>query len=382
MRKMQFILLILMLSFFIFSCGGDDSGEKASEVAEDIPPYTVNAYVPDGDGTLKILLLYDMEGISGVNKYEQVGFGNPEYETGRANLTKDVNAVIDGLFAGGADVVHLTDGHGSGNPDPDVDVDKLDSRAQMLYKDVRYKPYVDLAETEQYDAVVVVAMHAKTGDAGFLAHTYNGGCDWIINGKSISETEIVAFSWGRKGIPIIFASGDDVLKGQLEYMDWMEYVTVKKSISWVDAELFPLDEVHAEMREKAKKAVENLANAKYVKFTEPLTAALRTQFPADHSILEGVPGIDYKNNTVTFQAQTYREAYDGIEELIRVAGAGRQMKLMGEFLAQSEYGSKVFKEARAYMFKKMQDIIDGKVDPNAKPEKKEEKKDEQYFGVK
>jgi len=375
--------MVLMLSLFLLSCGGgDQGGEGAGDAAADIPPFTVNAVVPDEDGTLKILLLYDMEGISGVNKIEQVGFGNPEYETGRENLTKDVNAVIDGLFAGGADVVHLTDGHGSGNPGPDVDLDKLDSRAQMLYKDVRYKPYIDLPETEQYDAVVVVAMHAKTGDAGFLAHTYNGGCDWIINGKSITETEIVAFSWGRYGIPVIFASGDDVLKDQLEYMDWMEYVTVKKAINWIDAELFPLDGVHEEMREKAKRAVENLANAKFVKFNEPLTAALRTQFPADHSILDGVPGIDYKDNTVTFKAQTFREAYDGIEELIRVAGAGRQIKLLREYLTQSEYGSKVFKEARAYMFKKMQDMVDGKWDPNAKPEKREEKKDEQYFGVK
>jgi len=375
--------MILMLSLFLFSCGGgDQGGEGAGDAAADIAPFTVNAVVPDEDGTIEILLLYDMEGISGVNKIEQVGFGNPEYETGRANLTKDVNAVIDGLFAGGADVVHLTDGHGSGNPDPDVDLDKLDSRAQMLYKDERYKPYIDLPETEKYDAVVVVAMHAKTGDAGFLAHTYNGGCDWIINDKSITETEIVAFSWGRYGIPVIFASGDDVLKDQLEYMDWMEYVTVKKAIHMLDAELFPLEDVHGEMREKAKKAVENLATAKYVKLTEPLTAALRTQFPADHSILEGVPGIDYKDNTVTFKAQTFREAYDGIEELIQVAGAGRQIKLLREYLTQSEYGSKVFKEARAYTFKKMQDMIDGKWDPNAKPEKKEEKTDEQYFGVK
>lgn len=379
MRKMWFTVLVLVMAVFLFSCGsGDRGGEK---IAEEIPPYTVNAVVPDGDGTNKILVYYDMEGISGVNKYEQVGFGNPEYETGRENLTMDVNAVIDGLFAGGADIVHVTDAHGSGNPEPDVDLEKFDSRAQMLYKDTPYKPYIDLPETEKYDAVVVVAMHAKTGSNGFLAHTYNGGCDWIINGKSICETEIIAYSWGRYGVPVIMATGDDVLKGQLEYMDWVEYVTVKKAINWLDAELFPLDEVHAEMREKAKKAVENLASAKYVAFSEPLTAALRTQFPADHSILKGVPGIDYKNHTVTFKAQTYREAYEGIEELIQVAGAGR-MKLIQEYLAQSEYGPKVFKEARAYMFKKMNDMIEGKWDPNAKPEMKEEKKDEQYFGVK
>jgi len=222
-------------------------------------------------------------------------------------------------------------------------------------------------------------MHAKTGSPGFISHTYNGGCDWIINGKSINETEIIAYSWGRFGIPVIFASGDDVLKGQLEYMDWLEYVTVKKALSWTDAELYPLDQVHAEMEAKAKKAVENLSRAKYVAFTEPLTAGLRTQFPADHSILEGVPGINYKDHTVTFPAKTYREAYDGIVKLIRVAGLGR-LKLMQEYLAQSEQGPQIIKEVRAYMLKKYEDWMAGKWDPDAAAVQ-EEKKDDKYFGA-
>jgi D-amino peptidase len=374
MRKVLLTGVLAMLIACLSFCG------REQKTATEVPAYTVNAVRPDADGTTKILLYYDMEGISGVNRTEQTGFGNPEYQTGRDNLTQDVNAVIAGLFAGGADVVHVTDAHGSGNPEPDVDLGKLDQRAQMIYKDTPFDPYSDLPEAEKYDAVAVVCMHAKTGSSGFIAHTYNGGCDWIINGKSINETEIIAFSWGRFGVSVIFASGDDVLNGQLEYMDWLEYVTVKKAINWFDAELYPLDVVHAEMQEKAKKSVENLSRAKYVAFTEPLTAALRTQFPADHSILEGVPGIHYKDRTVTFPAKTYREAYDGIVKLIQVAGLGR-LKLMQEYLAQSEQGPQLRKEFRSYMFRKYEDWMAGKWDPNAAPEK-EEKKDVKYFGAK
>jgi len=374
MRRVLLTGVLAVLSMCLFFCARDQ------EAVEEIPPYTINAVRPDADGTTKILLYYDMEGISGVNKMAQTGFGNPEYQSGRDNLTQDVNAVIAGLFAGGADVVDVTDAHGSGNPEPDVDLGKLNPRAQMIYKDTPFEPYIDLPETEKYDGVAVVCMHAKTGSPGFISHTYNGGCDWIINGKSINETEIIAYSWGRFGIPVIFASGDDVLKGQLEYMDWLEYVTVKKAISWMDAELYPLDQVHAEMQGKAKKAVENLSRAKYLAFTEPLTAALRTQFPADHSILEGVPGINYKDHTVTFPAKTYREAYDGIVELIQVAGLGR-LKLMQEYLAQAEQGPQIIKEVRGYMLKKYEDWMAGKWDPDAEP-KKEEKKDVKYFGAK
>jgi len=373
MRKALLCGALSILTVFLSFCGPEQ------EAAVDIPPYTVNAVGPDADGTTRILLYYDMEGISGVNQTAQVGFGNPEYQTGRDYLTQDVNAVVAGLFAGGADAVDVTDAHGSGNPEPDVDLGKLDPRARMIYKDAPYAPYIDLPETEKYDAVAVVCMHAKTGSPGFIAHTYNGGCDWIINGKSINETEIIAFSWGRFGVPVIFASGDDVLKGQLEYMDWLEYVTVKKALSWTDAELYPLDRVHAEMEAKAKKAVESLSRAKYLAFTEPLTAGLRTEFPADHSFLEGVPGINYKDHTVTFSAKTFREAYDGIVKLIQVAGFGR-LKLMQEYLAQSEQGPQIIKEVRAYMLKKHEDWMAGKWNPYAKPEK-EENKDIKYFGA-
>ena len=373
MKKVVLIGGLLVLTAFLSFCG------REQKAATEVPPYTVNAVRPDADGTTRILLYYDMEGISGVNQMAQTGFGNPEYPTGRDNLTQDVNAVVAGLFAGGADAVDVTDAHGSGNPEPDVDLAKLDPRAKIIYKEASFDPYIDLPETEKYDAAAVVCMHAKTGSPGFISHTYNGGCDWIINGKSINETEIIAYSWGRFGIPVIFASGDDVLKGQLEYMGWLEYVTVKKALSWTDAELYPLDQVHAEMEAKAKKAVENLSRAKYVAFTEPLTAGLRTQFPADHSILEGVPGINYKDHTVTFPAKTYREAYDGIVKLIRVAGLGR-LKLMQEYLAQSEQGPQIIKEVRAYMLKKTEDWMAGKWDPDAAPAQ-EGKKDEKYFGA-
>jgi D-aminopeptidase len=117
---------------------------------------------PDKDGKIKILLYYDMEGISGQNDVNALDFKDKGYEAARELLTKDVNAVVDGLFAGGADEVHIVDGHGSGNPDPDILLDKLDKRAKMIFKEESFRPYVDLVEKDLYDAVAVVCMHSKT----------------------------------------------------------------------------------------------------------------------------------------------------------------------------------------------------------------------------
>jgi D-amino peptidase len=293
-------------------------------------------------------------------------------------LTKDVNAVIDGLFAGGADVVDVVDAHGSGNPNQDILLDMMDSRAKMLFKDAYYAPYIDLAEQEQYDAVAVVCMHSRTDGGGFASHTYSLGTNWIMNGRAINETEIIAYSWGRVDVPVIFASGDDKLKAELEYLDWIEYVTVKYAKSPVDVELRPLDDVHAEMKAKAKKAVENLSMAKAVRFTSPIIAQLQVFYPADLSVLENVPGIDYQNNTVTFTAENYREAYDGILAFIGVAGSGLS-NIMNEYIASREDARYIRTGYWQFLINRLVDFWAGRWSPPSQTEKKEE--GEKYFGV-
>lgn len=329
--RLRVILLVFLVVTVVFSCGRQQQPKTPAEK----PDIVVRDAVQDSDGVLKILVYYDMEGISGFNDLNGLRYGNAEYAPARELLTNDVNAVIDGLFAGGADEVDVVDAHGSRNPNPDILLDKMDSRAKMFFKDTYYAPYIDLAEQEQYDAVAVVCMHSRTDGGGFANHTYSIGTDWIMNGRAINETEIIACSWGRVDVPVIFASGDDKLKTELEYLDWIEYVTVKYAKSPMDAELRPVEEVHTEMRAKAKRAVENLSKAKAVRFTLPITAQLRAVYPANLSVLENVPGIDYQDNTVTFTAANYREAYDGIVALIGVSGKGLS-DIMNEYIATRE----------------------------------------------
>src|SRR3954468_1435555 len=77
----------------------------------------------------RILIYHDMEGLSGEDDWRQFNFSHPEqYNKGRELLTADINSVVEGLYQGGAGLVHVVDAHGSGNPDPDVLLDKLDKR--------------------------------------------------------------------------------------------------------------------------------------------------------------------------------------------------------------------------------------------------------------
>jgi D-amino peptidase len=330
------------------------------------------------DGVLRALVYHDMEGLSGQDDPRTFSYRETEsYPRGRELLTADVNAVIDGLFSGGADEVHVVDAHGSGSPEPDLLLDQLDSRATMTFRDERYRPYVDLVEEGVYDAVAAVGMHAKTGSGGFASHTYTLGMDIIMNGMSITETELIGYSWGRVSVPVIFASGDDRLARDLETMPWIEFVTVKRATSASSAELRPLDEVHAEMREAAKRAVENLEGARSMQLVTPIRAALRVVPPATLEMLDGIPGIEYEAETVSFEAQDFGEAYDGVTAFIGVATTG-YIDVLFEALATREDGTAIRNGFVAALFERWMDVESGRWSP---PETPEPAEDRRYHGV-
>jgi D-amino peptidase len=263
-----------------------------------------------------------MEGLSGQNDPSSFDFGTDLYPAGQEWLAADINAVVDGLFAGGATEVLIADGHGSGNPDPDVRSDLLDDRATQIIRDEAFDTYFDLPDLEEIDAVAVVGMHAKTGSGGFASHTFTLGIDLLINGQSITETELVALSWGRVNVPVIFASGDDRLANDLQTMPWIQFVTVKTATAADSARPRPVDEAHTDLRESAKRAVENLAAAKVMKVSMPIHASLHAVPPASLRFLEGIPGVNYRDDTLTFVTRDLREAYDGLVEIVGLATVG------------------------------------------------------------
>ncbi len=292
-----------MLTFGLLACLNCFTGAMAQEVNK----------------KPRILIYHDMEGLSGEDDWRMFSFSHPEqYAKGRELLTADVNAVIEGLFRGGAGLVQVVDAHGSGNPEPDVILEKLDKRASMVSRDASFRQYVDIVEPNVYDAVVCVGMHAKTGSGGFASHTFTLGMDIILNDKSVTETELVGYSWGRVGVPVIFVSGDNKLAEDLKTMPWIEYATVKTATSASTVELRPLKEVHQEMTDKAAMAVMKISSATIMKLQEPIKAMLRVVPPANLERLENMPGIEFQGDRAYFVAENFGKAYDGIIAMIGI----------------------------------------------------------------
>lgn len=326
-------------------------------------PRVLSDPAPDRDGTLRVLVYHDMEGLAGQDDPRSFSYRNTEaYAHGRELLTDDVNAVVAGLFQGGAEEVHVVDAHGSGNPEPDLLLDRLDPRAKLVVRDAPFRPYVDLVEPDVYDAVAAVGMHAKTGSGGFASHTYTLGMDIWFNGMSVTETELVAYSWGRVGVPVIFASGDDRLARDLATMPWLEFVAVKQATSASSASLSPVDIVRGELTAAAARAIERRREARAMTLTVPITAGLRAVPPASLQLLDGVPGVAFQNGVVSFEADSFAPAYDGVIALIGVA-RGSYVDLLWEVLEAQGDAPGIRADFVDALFERWMDVESGRWPP-------------------
>ena len=214
----------------------------------------------------KILLIYDMEGVSDVPDPIHVLFQHPnEYALGRKWLTSDVNAAVRGLASGGgAGSIWVQDGHGSGNSnEPDLLVDQLDSHASFDFRPYAFDPY-STGIDGSVDAIVCIGMHARANTPGFMAHTYTLDVDFRVNDVEFTETHIVAASAARWGIPVIMVSGDDILEPQLATdFPELQYAVVKTAKGHSLAEPLPPGEAAKRIESAAHRAMEKFLAGKF-----------------------------------------------------------------------------------------------------------------------
>jgi len=229
MRTCKFMAAVLGLALLVV-CGqgiprGDGGASQPMAVA------TVVAAEPTPHASpkpiKKIYIMTDMEGVAGVRDAEQwCGPDGRYYDVGRKLLTLEINAAIQGFFAGDAAEVVVSDGHGAGA----VDIELLDPRAQLERGWPSGWPGPSLV-TGSFDAVAWVGQHAKAGTQyAHLAHTQGWNyVDLSVNGVSIGEFGQLALCASELGVRSIFASGDRAFSEEAQALvPGIETVWVKR----------------------------------------------------------------------------------------------------------------------------------------------------------
>jgi len=288
------------------------------------------AALPDGP---KVLLLYDMEGVTGASSVRHVNVGDdPEYSAARRSLTDDVNAAIAGLKAAGAAEIVVVDGHGSGNgQEPDVFEAELLPPAKMIERTRPFEIYMDSYD-QSFDAIVAVAMHAGAGNPdGFLSHTYTiQDIGYRVNGIPFNESMILAMGAARVGIPLIMVCGDDVLETEIHrFLPWVAYATVKHAESRAKAEPLARAEASRRIEEAARKALQSLDRARLPEIARaPFRFVLTFQNDGQARAAAMLQGAEALPDTPAVQilADDFENGYRRSLDLISLAGLALQLQ--------------------------------------------------------
>ncbi|MFX0098513.1 MAG: M55 family metallopeptidase [Candidatus Hodarchaeota archaeon] len=155
-----------------------------------------------------IFILTDLEGVSGVTRFEQSREAGPLKEEAMGLLTKEVNALIRGINDLDPGInIHVWDGHGSGG------IHQGD-----LLPVKKYLPHSGRLNMVKYfrengiQALLFAGQHAMSFTFnGNLCHTMSSRAVeyYTLNGELVGEFGLRAAIAGEIGVPTIYIAGDD-----------------------------------------------------------------------------------------------------------------------------------------------------------------------------
>src|SRR5256885_4774952 len=212
---------------------------------------------------MRVHIITDMEGISGIVKPEQTNATKPQFEEGRKLYTEDINAAIRGAKAGGATEVVVMDCHGAGEGYSfnSLIPEDLEADCEFVVQD-EWTGYTDFLE-QGCDAALFIGMHARAGTGdGVLNHTVSG-VDWQnlwFNGTLVGETGINAALCGTWGCPVLLVTGDRAVCREARELlgDGLTTVEVKEGIGTRSARLHAPKRARELIEEGARQALSDV----------------------------------------------------------------------------------------------------------------------------
>ncbi|MHC4788891.1 MAG: M55 family metallopeptidase [Planctomycetota bacterium] len=280
--------------------GGAPQGERVSTAAE-----VVVERVPleRSAAEMKVYLKADMEGISGVVHPSQVVPGSPQYEEARRLLMSDLNAVLEGAFAGGCAEALIYDMHGGGR---NIDLNALDRRASVIAGQPPPREDFFYGLDGSFSALFLVGAHARAGAAdALLPRTYEEDIVRVrVNGTEVGEIGLEAALAGKFGVPLAFVSGDSggVREARELLGDDVETVEVKRAITATSGVCLPSARTRRLLRDAAYRAARRARQVPPVVFQSPTTLEVTFDRPESAAALEQEPGIE-RAGTRTVRAE-------------------------------------------------------------------------------
>jgi D-amino peptidase len=209
---------------------------------------------------VRVHIISDMEGVSGIANFQATLGGDPMYEDGRRLYTEEINAAVRGAKAAGATEIVVMDCHGAGKgwSFNTLVPDQLDPDCEWVVQS-EWTEYTAFLE-EGCDAALFVGMHARAGSAlGGMSHTVSGS-QWQslwFNDDLVGETGINAALCGHWGCPVLLVTGDDAVCAEARELlgNGLTTVAVKRATGRFSARQLPPVRARELIEDGAKRAL-------------------------------------------------------------------------------------------------------------------------------
>jgi D-amino peptidase len=265
-------------------------------------------------GKLKVYISVDMEGVAGTVTADQLMPSGFEYERFRRFMTNEALAAVQAAKHADATEIVVSDSHGNGENllielfPPDVKIVRSWPRHGSMMAGL----------DGSFDAALFVGYHASTTNPhGVRAHTFSSAhlAKVALNGNAVTEGEFNAAYAGALGVPVIFASGDDVATAELKSrLGNLETVETKKALGFHSAETLTPDAAIERIQAGAQAAFARVHDFKPYVLKTPITLDItfKNYTPAEIlTYLRGVERVD--SHSIRFVAKDMAEASDFVD---------------------------------------------------------------------
>ena len=266
---------------------------------------------------MKILIMTDMEGVSGIVTWGRVGSGKPMYDEGRRLYTEEVNAAVRGAARAGASEIVVVDCHNAGgdNKGNSLLPELIDPACEW----VAHHPwtrYTELLE-QGADACLLVGYHARahTPD-GVLSHSITS-VKWRnlwINGELVGEIGINAALCGHYGCPVLLVTGDEAACREATELvgAGLTTVAVKRGLTRYSARQIPPVRAREMIETGAYRSLQDLGAVPPWVPSSPVTITAQITMAEMMEDFRGRPGLelDYDTLKVSSRADNWLQAWN------------------------------------------------------------------------
>lgn len=254
---------------------------------------------------MRLYISADIEGIVGVVTRDHTSPEGFEYDRARDWMTDTVVAACEAAQEAGATEIVISDSHGNGES---LKIDRLPESVQLVRSWPRPLTMMQGIEVGEFAGALLIGYHAGgSNPSGVLAHTLSGGSfqEVRVNGQVLNEAGLNAAIAGHYGVPVIYASGDDVATAEIrDILGDIETTTVKWAHGTRSARTLMPAAAHAAVRAGVKRSIARIGEARPFRLKGPLALEVRfrDRLKVEHlSYLRFITQVD--TYTIRYEAE-------------------------------------------------------------------------------